>query len=138
METAATSRTSCCARVAVAHALGTLRLEPEATVPELSGLLREASQPVFRAVVWAIAAYGARVDATATRRLLKALQTALVECEDDTIATLAQTLSAVADDPEGCIRQHFNCDSELKRLALKALAAQRPPPADELLTDQRG
>jgi hypothetical protein len=119
-------------RVEAACTLGTLRLQPEATVPELCGLLREPVRAVFNAAAWALAEFGVRADTTAARRLMAALEVSLVECEYATVEVVGRALLAVAASQEQCVREHFaGRDAELRRRALEALAGLRSTPSDK-------
>jgi hypothetical protein len=113
-------------RIEVARTLGVLGLEPEATVPELCGLLKERSRPLFLAAAWALEQYGTQVDTAAVGRLLAELEMGLIECDYELIDAAARTLLAMSGDAERHVREYFaGRGAEMKRQALAALAQQR-------------
>jgi hypothetical protein len=119
-------------RAEAALTLGTLALEPAATVPELCALLAEPSRAVFCAAARALTQFGMRGDNRAVRSLLLRLETALVDCDDELLEIVLRALLVVAVDPEQCIREHRGrLDGELKRLALHGLAELRSPSDQE-------
>ena len=126
-------------RAGAAHALGELRLDPDAVIPELDFLLEDRSPMVVAAAAGALGRFGVAAQ-PATRRLLAAFHKALIECDDTLINILAAALLAVAPDARQCVREHFTGPHrDLRRLALEALRDQRgqdrtPGDGDDSLT----
>jgi HEAT repeat protein len=110
-------------RAGAAHALGSLRLRAEEAVPELARLLKEPGREVFAEAARALGAYGVRSD-EAVEPLLAELETALIECDQDTAEDVGRALMAVAEDPTGCVRRYFAARGgvEFERRALETLA----------------
>jgi hypothetical protein len=114
------------ARAGAAEALGELGLQAETVVPELCVLLGDRHRAVFTAAAAALGQFAVEADPPSIRRLLAALEVALVECDYPQVDVLARALLAVTANPARCVADYFaGGDGELRRLALAALAQQR-------------
>jgi hypothetical protein len=129
-------------RSAAAWALGRLRLQPAAVVPDLCELLWESSRPLLVRAADALAAYAVPVEPTFAKRLASLLRTAIIDCAEPAIGSFARALLGTVPDAQSLVRRHID-DSGLRRLALRPLVeydapqgaiAQRRP---EGITDQR-
>jgi hypothetical protein len=113
-------------RAGAAEALGGLLQQPEVVVPELCALIQEEDRSLRLNTAWALGRYGVPLEPRSVRRLVGALEAALIDCDYDLGEVLVQALLAVTTDPEGSIREHFgNRDEELLETALQGLEELR-------------
>lgn len=108
-------------RAGAAYALGGLREQPDAVIPELCVLLGEQNRTVVIEAAQALRQFGTQAEQAAPR-LLASFSTALIECDHPLVEVLASTLIAITADPKKYVREHFSeHDLELRRLAIAAL-----------------
>ena len=111
-------------RAGAAEALGCLRPDLDIAIPELTALLQDSNLAVVQSAAQALAAFGKRAGASASR-LLDVLRKALIECDETTTAIAAGALFATTSDLKQRLREHFGEDAELHRLAVQALREER-------------
>lgn len=112
-------------RAAAATALGELRFEPAAVVPELCLLLEEADDRVFLTAAMALARYAAPIEPAALKLLMARIDRSFADGRDDVVEAVARALLATVPEPERCVREYFTDNKEWRQLALTALAEFR-------------
>jgi hypothetical protein len=115
-------------RTAAAWALGTLRANADAAVPDLCALLCERDRALFGWAAWALAAYAVPLDAGSTRRLAERMREALVDCDGWLIESIARAFVCAVPSAHDRVCEHFADDPELQKRALEALAEYDSPP----------
>jgi hypothetical protein len=107
-------------REGAAFALGELRPEDSHVIRDLARLLDDEDMAVVSAAADALGKYGSAVG-TLAPQILRRYEKALVKCHFSLMDSLASSLNRVLPSAGSIVREYFEHDPELCRLAIESL-----------------